>query len=208
MIQNREENIRAKLEELKGKHNIKLSPQFVEKVLQLYQIHNLHHGLMMVGPTGCGKTKAWQVLLEAMERVDGIKGEAYLIDPKAITKDELYGKLDSTTAEWTDGVFTQILRRVIDNHRGESAKRHWLIFDGDVDPEWAENLNSVLDDNKLLTLPSGERLQIPSNVRIMFEVETLKYATLATVSRCGMVWFSDDTVQLDMVYEHYLARLK
>jgi dynein heavy chain 1 len=163
---------------------------------------------MMVGPTGCGKSQAWRVLLETMERTDGIKGESYIIDPKAISKDELYGKLDSTTAEWTDGVFTQILRRVIDNHRGESAKRHWIIFDGDVDPEWAENLNSVLDDNKLLTLPSGERLQIPDNVRIMFEVETLKYATLATVSRCGMVWFSDDTVTIDMIYAHYLQRLK
>jgi dynein heavy chain 1 len=162
----------------------------------------------MVGPTGCGKSQSWRVLLETMERTDGIKGESYIIDPKAISKDELYGKLDSTTAEWTDGVFTQILRRVIDNHRGESAKRHWIIFDGDVDPEWAENLNSVLDDNKLLTLPSGERLQIPDNVRIMFEVETLKYATLATVSRCGMVWFSDDTVTIDMIYAHYLQRLK
>lgn len=113
---------------------------------------------MMVGPTGCGKSQAWRVLLETMEKCDGTKGEGYIIDPKAITKEELYGRLDSTTAEWTDGVFTQTLRRVIDNHRGESAKRHWIIFDGDVDPEWAENLNSVLDDNKLLTLPSGERL--------------------------------------------------
>ena len=113
---------------------------------------------MMVGPTGVGKTAAWKILLETMERKDGIKGEAYIIDPKAINKDELYGRLDSTTAEWTDGVFTLILRKIIDNHRGESQKRHWLIFDGDVDPEWAENLNSVLDDNKLLTLPSGERL--------------------------------------------------
>jgi len=30
------------------------------------------------------------------------------------------------------------------------------------------------------------------NVRIMFEVEHLRYATLATVSRCGMIWFSED----------------
>lgn len=179
----------------------------MEKVLQLYQIQNLHHGVMMVGPTGCGKSAAWKLLLETMERLDGVKGESYVIDPKAIHKDHLYGSLDSTTSEWTDGVFTLVLRRIIDNARGESKKRHWIIFDGDVDPVWAENLNSVLDDNKLLTLPSGERLSIPPNVRLMFEVETLKHATLATVSRCGMVWFSEDTVSLSMIYHHYLCRL-
>lgn len=58
-----------------------------------------------------------------------------------------------------------ILFRIIDNVRGELSKRQWIIFDGDVDPEWVENLNSVLDDNKLLTLPNGERLGIPPNVR-------------------------------------------
>jgi dynein heavy chain 1 len=42
----------------------------------------------------------------------------------------------------------------------------------------------------------------------MFEVESLKYATLATVSRCGMVWFSEEVVSLDMIYYHYLQRLK
>ena len=66
---------------------------------------------------------------------------------------------------------------------------------------------SVLDDNKLLTLPNGERLNLPSNVRIMFEVEHLRYATLATVSRCGMIWFSDDVVEPSMVYKHYLDTL-
>lgn len=132
---------------------------------------------------------------------------SYVVDPKAINKDELYGKLDNTTMEWTDGIFTGILRKITENVRGEINKRHWIIFDGDVDPEWAENLNSVLDDNKLLTLPNGERIQIPPHVKIMFEVETLKYATLATVSRCGMVWFSDDIVDYKMIFFHYLQRL-
>lgn len=52
--------------------------------------------------------------------------------------------------------------------RGELQKRQWIIFDGDVDPEWVENLNSVLDDNKLLTLPNGERLSLPPNVLYLF----------------------------------------
>ncbi|KAG9288876.1 hypothetical protein G9A89_001252 [Geosiphon pyriformis] len=181
---------------------------WIEKVLQLYQIQNIHHGLMMVGPSGSGKTQAWKVLLQALARVQGIEGIDYVIDPKAVSKDALYGTLDPTTREWTDGLFTHILRKIVDNVRGESAKRHWIIFDGDVDPEWVENLNSVLDDNRLLTLPNGERLGLPGNVRIMFEVENLKYATLATVSRCGMVWFSEEVINVQMVYTHYLDTLK
>ena len=163
---------------------------------------------MMVGKTGCGKSKGWKVLLSALTKLDGVKGESYVIDPKAISKNELYGILDDTTMSWTDGIFTHILRKVNENARGESSKRHWIILDGDVDPEWVENLNSVLDDNKLLTLPNGERISIPDNVKIMFEVESLKYATLATVSRCGMVWFSVDVLKSQEIFYHYLIRLK
>ena len=204
----KEEKLREAIKSLCSKRNLECHDSFMEKVLQLYQIQKLAHGVMMVGPSGCGKSAAWRILFEALYMVDKIKGEYYLIDPKAITKDDLYGRLDSTTLEWTDGVFTHILRKIAENVRGESSKRHWIIFDGDVDPEWAENLNSVLDDNRLLTLPNGERINIPSNVRIMFEVESLKYATLATVSRCGMVWFSEDVVNLPMIFHHYLKRLK
>ncbi|EKM83644.1 hypothetical protein AGABI1DRAFT_50984 [Agaricus bisporus var. burnettii JB137-S8] len=181
--------------------------RWIAKILQLYQIQKIQHGLMMVGPSGTGKTNAWQVLLTALERLDGTEGVSYVIDPKAMHKDALYGTLDQTTREWNDGLFTHILRKIVDDVRGESSKRHWIIFDGDVDPEWVENLNSVLDDNKLLTLPNGERLNLPPNVRIMFEVEHLKYATLATVSRCGMIWFSDDIVEPSMVYRYYLSTL-
>jgi len=92
--------------------------------------------------------------------------------------------------------------------RGESSKRHWIIFDGDVDPEWVENLNSLLDDNKLLTLPNGERLALPENVRIMFEVDGLRYATPATVSRCGMIWFSEEILSTQMIFKKYLTSLR
>uniref|UniRef100_A0A146KZ76 Dynein heavy chain, cytoplasmic n=1 Tax=Lygus hesperus TaxID=30085 RepID=A0A146KZ76_LYGHE len=181
---------------------------WMEKVLQLYQISQLNHGLMMVGPSGSGKSCAWRVLLKALERYEGIEGVAHVIDPKAMSKEALYGVLDPNTREWTDGLFTHILRKIIDNVRGEINKRQWIIFDGDVDPEWVENLNSVLDDNKLLTLPNGERLSLPPNVRVMFEVQDLKYATLATVSRCGMVWFSEDVLSTEMIFENYLLRLR
>jgi dynein heavy chain 1 len=180
---------------------------WLEKVLQLYSISTLNHGLMMVGPSGTGKSTAWRVLLKALERVEGVEGVAHIIDPKAISKDALYGSMDPNTREWTDGLFTHVLRKIVDNVRGELNKRQWIIFDGDVDPEWVENLNSVLDDNKLLTLPNGERLNIPPNVRIMFEVQDLRYATLATVSRCGMIWFSEHVLTLDMIYENYFGRL-
>ena len=78
--------------------------------VELYQVQHLRHGVMMVGPSGVGKTSAWRTLLLALEKYDNIKSESYVIDAKAITKEELYGRMDSTTLEWTDGVFTHILR--------------------------------------------------------------------------------------------------
>lgn len=88
---------------------------WVEKVLQLYQITNLNHGLMLVGPTSCGeviplntrgrrrrsfeigKSTAWRVLLTALNRIENSDGQAHIIDPKAISKDDLYGYMDQNT---------------------------------------------------------------------------------------------------------------
>ena len=195
------------IQEIATERHLVTNEAWITKVLQLYQIQCIHHGVMMVGNSGAGKSAAWRVLLEALQKVEKIEGVCHVIDSKVMSKEALYGNLDSTTREWSDGLFTGILRKIVDNLRGEDSKRHWIVFDGDVDPEWVENLNSVLDDNRLLTLPNGERLNLPPNVRIMFETETLKYATLATVSRCGMVWFSEDTVTPDMMLVNYLDTL-
>lgn len=199
-----EEAVRIEADEAR----LVVNDTWMTKIIQLYQIQTIHHGVMMVGNSGSGKSAIWKVLLRALQRIEGVEGIYHIIDSKVMSKEALYGSLDSTTREWTDGLCTSILRKIVDNLRGEDSKRHWIVFDGDVDPEWVENLNSVLDDNKLLTLPNGERLNLPPNVRILFEVETLKYATLATVSRCGMVWFSDETVTCNMMVSHYLENLR
>ncbi|XP_050308267.1 LOW QUALITY PROTEIN: cytoplasmic dynein 2 heavy chain 1-like [Anthonomus grandis grandis] len=66
----------------------------------------------------------------------------------------------------------------------------WIICDGDVDPEWVESLNSVLDDNRLMTLPSGWRIHFRANVNFVFETHELKNASPATISRMGIVYLT------------------
>ena len=52
-------------------------------------------------------------------------------------------------------------------------------------------MNSVMDDNKLLTLASNERIPLKPHMKMIFEIRDLKYATPATVSRAGILYISD-----------------
>lgn len=173
---------------------IEANQSFINKALQIIDIQKSHHGFMILGEAGSGKSTLIELALEAISEHEGAAFEKITIDSKVLSKEQLYGSLDPATREWKDGLFTRFVRRVLNDLKGEREKHLWIVFDGDIDPEWAENLNSVLDDNKILTLPNGERLKLPSNVRIVFEVDNLNSTTPATISRCGMVWIDQSFV--------------
>ncbi|CAH2350425.1 dynein heavy chain, cytoplasmic [[Candida] railenensis] len=196
-----------KLEDYAQKQGLMPSESWITKVLQLYRIQKSNHGIMLVGGSGTGKTTVWKSLLKVLTETNE-ESLTFVIDCKVIQKSEIYGSLDIVTREWVDGLLTSILRRITGNLRGELSKRIWIIFDGDIDPEWAENLNSVLDDNKILTLPNGERIALPENVKFIFEVDSLSSTTPATVSRCGMVWFDESLVPVDNLFWNLLHKFK
>jgi dynein heavy chain len=124
------------------------------------------------------------------------------LNPKAVTSNELFGAL-SKSKEWKDGVLSVIMRNQYKNldKNKPSLVLKWVILDGDIDPESIESLNTVMDDNKILTLFSNERVPLSNFMRLLFEISNLRNATPATVSRGGVLFINGTDVGVRPYYE-------
>ncbi|XP_072261492.1 dynein axonemal heavy chain 6 [Pyxicephalus adspersus] len=184
----------------------------VHKVIQFFETMIVRHGVMLVGPTGGGKTTVYQILADTLTALFKA-GEThhfyqpvktYVLNPKSITMGELYGEVNNLTLEWKDGLMALSVRAAVN----DTSKDHkWIVCDGPVDALWIENMNTVLDDNKMLCLANSERIKFTPQIHMVFEVQDLKVASPATVSRCGMVYIDPEELKWMPYVQTWIAGL-
>ncbi|CAB1114177.1 unnamed protein product [Ectocarpus sp. CCAP 1310/34] len=173
-------------------------PFLIMKTIQLSDSQLTRHCNMLVGRTMSGKSVAWRTLMNAKNQMckDGVDGyhpaekvHPFVINPKSVTLSELYGAYDLSTFEWADGILSTLFKQSAESDKPDEK---WIMFDGPIDALWIESMNSVMDDNKILTLINGDRIPLTNSMSLLFEVEDLAVASPATVSRAGMIFLDVD----------------
>uniref|UniRef100_A0A8D0EJN3 Dynein heavy chain hydrolytic ATP-binding dynein motor region domain-containing protein n=1 Tax=Strix occidentalis caurina TaxID=311401 RepID=A0A8D0EJN3_STROC len=130
------------------------------QVVQLEELLTVRHSVFVVGNAGTGKSQ------KTVRAGDNFSVHQHI--PVTLP-----------------GLFSSIMRELANiTHDGPK----WIVLDGDIDPMWIESLNTVMDDNKVLTLASNERIPLNPTMRLVFEISHLRTATPATVSRAGESW--------------------
>lgn len=76
-------------------------------------------------------------------------------------------QINTLTLEWRDGLMALSVRDAVSD---TSDDHKWVICDGPVDALWIENMNTVLDDNKMLCLANSERIKLTPSIHMVFEV--------------------------------------
>ncbi|RHY30280.1 hypothetical protein DYB32_004445, partial [Aphanomyces invadans] len=183
-------------------------PALTRRTVELFETLQVRSGVALTGCSGSGKTTCYTLLKKAMADLRDDKQSAdrrfqkvtvHALNPKSISLGELYGSFHPLTHEWKDGLASFLMRSIITDNaeiKGGPDKEviPWLVFDGPIDALWIENLNTVLDDNMTLCLANGERIKLLPRMRLVFEVSDMNSASPASVSRLGVLYFSDKTL--------------
>lgn len=183
------------------KRKLRVTASIRHKVQQIYAMLTIRSGIICIGDAMTGKTMAWQLLADVLKEMRTAENSKSLptpidvahriINPKSISLDQLYGHYDCVTREWCAGALEMVFAEMVTATGGQSQSNGWIIFDGIIDPLWIERLHTSLDDNRKLCLASGQIIERTPQMTFLFETNDVKFASPATLSRCGIVHFDD-----------------
>ena len=87
-------------------------------------------------------------------------------------------------------------------------QHQWIVLDGDIDAEWIESMNTVMDDNKMLTLASNERIPLTGTMRLLLEINHMVHCSPATVSRGGVIFVNTEDIGWAPVVDSWINALE
>ncbi|KAK3577475.1 hypothetical protein CHS0354_032326 [Potamilus streckersoni] len=199
-------DLEASLETQAAEKNLIPHKPWINKCMQLFSMSQVHHGIIIAGPPGSGKSSCIHTLVEGLSmaprgvsrqsqssktssRATGSNHKLIRINPLVVDDSSLmFGSL-SQTGDWVDGIFTNACRKA---NRNQS--KTWICLDGPLHAGWADNFNSILNGDRVLHLKNGDKLFLSDNITIIFETDNLSEASPATVARSGIVFIDKDLV--------------
>ncbi|XP_066278010.1 uncharacterized protein [Branchiostoma lanceolatum] len=176
---------------------------WINKCMSLYKLSQVHKGIIVAGPPASGKSSCIATLVEALSSISaptpstrgrgkpalGTSHKLLRLNPLVVDDYGLvFGHLNQNH-DWVDGIFTHAWRKACRN-----KSTTWLCLDGPLNPGWADNFSSVLDNENTFHLPNGDRLPLSDNVRLLFETTDLQFASPATISRAGIVYMDKNVL--------------
>lgn len=194
----------VKLSEICQQKNVVCNEYVIQKVMEIKTLLSQNIPIIILGQPYSGKTicisLAQQLLLAEAKQVDPkVKTFTCIVNPKAVTQSQLYGFLDEEAAEWKDGIIAKNIR----SFNRQKNHQQYLILDGPIDSLWINQLASVLDDNQMLSLSSGEVIFIPKQLRVLFETNDLSHASPGLIARCGVVFMSATDLGWMVIFEEW-----
>ncbi|XP_052708586.1 uncharacterized protein LOC128183562 isoform X10 [Crassostrea angulata] len=180
---------------------------WIERCKQLYNISKVHHGVIVAGPPGSGKSSCIQTLVDALSlsnqagtsrqsqgsrttgNIQENQHKLIKINPMVVDDCSLMFGYLNVNNDWVDGIFTSACRKA---NRNQSTT--WLCLDGPLNPGWADNFNPILNGDKVLHLKNGDKMFLSDNIIVIFETDNLSNASPASVSRSGIVYIDKDVL--------------
>ncbi|KAF4134031.1 Dynein heavy chain region D6 P-loop domain [Phytophthora infestans] len=189
--------------------------EFGMKTIQLLQVMKTSRAVVLSGASQVGKTSLYASLSRALSEISKTIGvdrisarkmsvgkaieptlvaptRCVVVCPRALQLDQL---LSVEAEDQSRSVLFKLLQEAKTLHRTDKRTQTWLVFDGDLDPLWSEQLlytvEELQDDipgyRKGLRLSSGKVLVVPHYVHVVMETTTLTNASPSFLSRIGVV---------------------